>query len=559
MYSPMLSHLKTRLTTIVAIFLLCTGWSQHAWSAKKESGRPNILLIVADDLGYSDLGCFGGEIETPQLDSLAARGVRLTQYYNTGRCCPSRGSIMTGQYPHRIGLGHMTRNLNQRGYQGHIADEAITVAQILQQGGYRTFLSGKWHLGTEDPTKLGFEEFYGTLVSAKTFWDVDHFTRLPASRATHTYPKGEFYGTDAVTDYAIDFLRMGRRTPDHPWFLYLAYNAPHFPLHAPKEDILKYADRYHVGWDQIRKQRLARMKELKIVPPETKLSPRSRYWDWGESEARVNPAWDSLPTDRRGDLARRMAIFAAMVDRMDQNIGRVLTSLRQNNELENTLIIFTSDNGACAEWDPHGFDIRSSRNNTLYWGDQLDKMGGPDTHHSVGSGWANASNTPWRLYKHYNHEGGIASPGIIHWPRQIKQKGAIVSTPAHIIDIVPTLLEVSEVSYPQKWDGHSTLPLPGKSLIPQINGKQQTDRTLYFEHQGNRAIREGHWKLSALRGGDWELYDLSQDRTELNDLAEQRPDLVNQLDQKWNLWAKENFVLPFPKDYRIDYLPPIKE
>ncbi|MFH1304012.1 MAG: sulfatase-like hydrolase/transferase, partial [Planctomycetota bacterium] len=326
-----------------------------------------------------------------------------------------------------------------------------------------------------------------------------------------------------------------------------------------QEDILKYADRYHIGWDKIREQRLTRMKQLGIVPGDTKLSPRSRYWDWGESEARPNPAWDSLPTDRRGDLARRMAIFAAMVDRMDRNIGRVLTSLRQNKELENTLIIFTSDNGACAEWDPHGFDIKSSRNNTLYWGEQLDKMGGPDTHHSVGSGWANASNTPWRLYKHFNHEGGIASPGIVHWPAQVHQTGKIIATPAHIIDIVPTLLEASQVKYPSQWDGDSTLPLPGQSLIPLVKGEKQEERTLYFEHQGNRAIREGRWKLSAIRGEPWELYDISQDRTELHNLAQQRPDLVAPLAQKWDTWAQENFVLPFPKDYRIDYLPPLKE
>ncbi len=556
MTTTALPSFRSRLICSLLTLLCCLCLTGPSWSADQ---KPNILLIVADDLGYSDLGCFGGEIKTPHLDSLAARGVRLTQFYNTGRCCPSRGTIMTGQYPHRIGLGHMTRNLNQRGYQGHIADEAITVAQILQQGGYRTFLSGKWHLGTEDPTKSGFEEFYGTLVSAKTFWDVDHFTRLPASRATHTYPKGEFYGTDALGDYAIDFMRKGRQNPEQPWFLYLAFNAPHFPLHAPKEEILKYADRYHVGWDQIRQERLARMKELGIVPPETKLSPRSRYWDWGEAEARVNPAWDSLPTDRQGDLARRMAIFAAMVDRMDQNIGRVLTSLKQNNELENTLIIFTSDNGACAEWDPFGFDIRSSRNNTLYWDDQLEKMGGPDTHHSVGSGWANASNTPWRLYKHYNHEGGIASPGIVHWPAQIRQQGAIISTPAHIIDIVPTLLTAAQVAYPTQWNGVKTIPLPGQSLFIPINNSPQTERTLYFEHQGNRAIREGRWKLSALRGGPWELYDISVDRTELSNLAEKHPDVVKQLDQKWQAWAEANFVLPFPTDYRIDYLPPLKK
>ena len=450
------------------------------------ANRPNILYIVADDLGYSDLGCYGGEIGTPTLDKLAANGLRLTQFYNTGRCCPSRASILTGQYPHRVGLGHMTTNdLGQPGYRGVVSDEAQTIAQVLAPGGYRSFMSGKWHLGTPDPTRHGFEEFYGTLVSAKRFFDPEHLIRLPTGRAARQYPKGGFYATDAVTDHAIDFLQQARETPENPWFLYLAYNAPHFPLHAPQADIAKYADRYHDGWDAIREERLKKMKSLGIVDDDTKLSPRSHWRNYGETKIGVNPAWNSLAKDRRLDLARRMAIYAAMIDRLDQQIGRVVAHLEAVGELDNTLIVFTSDNGACFEWDPFGFDIVSSNQNILHSAEQLDEMGKPGTFHSVGSGWANAGNTPWRLYKHFNHEGGIASPGIVHWPAGLKtEPGAIVHQPAHIIDLLPTAVAVSGASY----DG---LPLPGTDLIEQVNGGALGQRTLFFEHQGNRAVRKG--------------------------------------------------------------------
>jgi arylsulfatase len=521
--------------------------------------RPNLLLIVADDLGYSDLGCFGGEIETPQLDSLAVGGVRLTQFYNAGRCCPSRAALLTGQYPHRVGLGHMTTDLGQIGYRGRVSEDAITIAERLRRVGYRTFLSGKWHLGTADPTEQGFEEFFGTLASAKTFWDADHYLRLPLGRPRREYRQGEFYGTDALVDHAIDFLASARSSPGKPWFLYLAFNAPHFPLQAPAREIAKYADVYRVGWDVIRSRRLARMKQIEIVEPDTKLSPRSPYWDWGEPEPRPNPPWDELPADRRGDLARRMAIYAAMVDRLDQAVGRLLADLKVHGEFDNTLILFTSDNGACFEWDPFGFDIRSSPNNILHWGDELEPMGGPGTFHSVGSGWANASNTPWRMYKHYNHEGGIASPGIVHWPAKLSKAGAIVSTPAHVIDVLPTLLEAGGITYPIRNAGGSrTLTPAGVSLLPVLRGEVATERTLFFEHQGNRAVRRGNWKLCALRGQPWELYDVGRDRIEQNNLAATHSDLVQELSAAWNDWAAENHVIPFPDDYRAGYLAPLK-
>lgn len=533
-----------RTLSTLAVFLGLFG-AQVAGA----EGRPNILYVLVDDLGFSDLGCFGGEIETPNLDALAEGGVRMTQLYNTGRCCPSRAALLTGQYPHRVGLGHMTTNdLGRPGYRGVVSDEAQTVAQVLAPAGYRCFMSGKWHMGTPDPTKHGFEEFYGTLVSAKRFFDPDHLVRFPEGRKARQYPEGEFYATDAVTDHAIDFIRLARRTPEKPWFLYLAYNAPHFPLHAPKEDIAKYVDRYHGGWDKLREERLERMKEMGIVAKDTKLTSRSTWRNYGETKVGVNPAWESLPEDRRLDLARRMAIYAAMVDRLDQQFGRVVTDLKKAGELENTLIVFTSDNGACFEWDPFGFDIVSSNQNILHKGAMLEEMGIPGTFHSVGSGWANASNTPWRMYKHFNHEGGIASPGIVHWPAGLKRKGGeIEDAPAHLIDLLPTAVAVSGAEYT------GSLSLPGVDLIGQLN-EGGGERTLFFEHQGNRAVRVGKWKLVAFDDEPWELYDFTTDRAEMNDLATLHPERVERMNAAWERWGGENQVTPLPADLGVKYL-----
>lgn len=554
-------HIKISFFVLltISVFFLHSytyfGDNQNEPDYKHQEKRPNILLIVADDLGYSDLGSYGGEIETPNLDKLAKNGVRMTSFYTTGRCCPSRASILTGLYPHRAGLGHMIRNLDQPGYMGRISDDAVTVAQVLQSSGYRTFMSGKWHVGTNDPTKHGFEEYFGTLSSAQSYWNPREYIRRPAGSKVRNYKEGDFYGTNAITDYALDFLQKGRETPDKPWFLYLAYNSPHFPLQAPKEAIDKYAKTYKVGWDKIRENRLKKMKELGIISKETVLTPRSEYRAWAESEPGINPAWKDVPLDRQADLARRMAIVAAMVDVMDQNIGRMLADLKEKGELENTLIIFLSDNGACAEWDPNGFDGSTGPNNILYAGDDIEKMGSSKTYHSAGSGWANASNTPWRLYKHYNHEGGISSPLIAQWPAGIKRSGKIDNNQGHLVDLMPTILAAANVSYPSEFQGRKTISQSGISILPLLQGKQVKKRILYFEHEGNRGIQDGKWKMSALRGKDWELYDLEKDRTELNNLASKHKDVVNRLDDLWNTWAKDNYVTPLPTDYKMPYLP----
>ena len=516
--------------------------------------RPNILLVVADDLGYSDLGCYGGEIATPTLDALAANGLRFAQFYTTARCCPSRASILTGQYPHRVGVGHMVTDMGHPGYRGRLSDNAVTLAEVLKLADYRTFMSGKWHVGTNDPTRHGFEQYFGTLISAATYWDSAQYLRLPQGSTTRSYDRDAFYGTDALTDYALDFLEDARTTADRPWFLYLAFHAPHFPLHARPEDIARYRTRYTAGWDLLRGRRLARMKQLRLVARDTRLPPRSKFTNYGETVSAENPPWDSLPDDRRADLAMRMAIYAAMVDRMDQNIGRVAADLRARGELDNTLIVFLSDNGACAEWDPFGFDVSSSPNNVLHRGDDLERMGSRGSYHSVGSGWANASNTPWRMYKHYSHEGGISTPCIVHWPAGFRRRNVIESAPAHLIDLMPTIVEASGATYPHLFNTRETLPMAGTSLVPALRGERMPERALYFEHEGTRAVREGRYKLTALRGEPWKLYDMERDRTELEDLAAGQPRRVESLARKWDTWATGNQVTPLPATYPVNYL-----
>ncbi len=505
--------------------------------------KPNILVILADDLGYSDLGCFGGEVHTPNLDRLAANGLRFTQFYNSARCCPSRASILTGLYPHQAGVGDMTRDENLPGYRGHLVDNCATIPEVLKPAGYRTLMSGKWHLSKPGPIERGFEEYFGMLHGFDSFWDASKYTRLPAGRPMRRYPEGGFYATNAITDHALDFIAAGRES-GKPFFMYLAYNAAHFPLHAPADEIAKYVPVYERGWDAIRESRYRRMKQLKLLDSRWPLSPRSivpptRYANQTGWSDKLNPAWDSLPADRRADLARRMAIFAAMIEIMDRNIGRVVDDLQRNGELENTLILFFSDNGACAEWDPWGFDGSSGPNNVLHRGADLEKMGGPGTYHSYGSGWANACATPWRLYKHYGHEGGVTTPFIAHWPAGMKRKGEIDHRPGHITDIMATCVEAGEARYP----GAPVPPLEGRSLLPALRGQKPAPRTIFMEHEGNRAVRDGKWKLVALAGRPWELYDEDADRTEMRDLAPKNPDLVKTLAAKWDQWARRANVL----------------
>jgi arylsulfatase A-like enzyme len=528
------------LVLLLATFVLL---NPRVTAADKPAPKPNILLMMADDLGYSDIGCFGGEIHTPNLDRLAAGGLRFTQMYNCARCCPSRACLMTGLYPHQVGVGHMSTDTGHPGYRGFLNDHCVTIAQVLKGAGYRTYQSGKWHLGKTGPIDRGFDESYKMDQDFRAFFKPEAFNRLPAGRTARKYPPGKYYSTDAITDHALDFLADARKTR-RPFFLYLAYNAPHFPLQAPKEEIAKYARIYEKGWDALRAERYQRMRKLGLLGKDWPLTPRSEYWTYQDKGHGVNPAWDSLPADRRADLARRMAIFAGMVDRMDQNIGRVIADLKKNGQLDNTLIFFLSDNGACAEWDPFGFDGKSGPDNILHKGPELERMGGPESYHSYGSAWANACNTPWRLYKHYVHEGGIATPFIVHWPAGMKRRGEIDHRPGHIIDVMATCLEVSGGSYPKQFKGKDILPAEGESLLPALCDDPACQRVLYFEHEGHHAIREGKWKLVAVKGRPWELFDLEADRTEMNDLAKKYPDRVKRMAAKWDAWARRCHVRP---------------
>ena len=513
--------------------------------------RPNILLILADDLGYSDLGCYGGEIRTPHVDELAAGGVRFTQFYNCARCCPTRASLLTGLYPHQAGVGDMTADRGAPGYRGRPQPNAATIAEVLKTAGYRTLMCGKWHLGggagRGPVVRGGFDDYFGLVEGFHDFWDAKAYVRLPAGRPARTYPPGGFYATDAITDHALDFLADARKAPDRPFFLYLAYTAPHFPLHARAEDIARYKDTYAKGWDKVREERHARQVKLRLVGPKVALSPRSPFETRGDFyRTGGNPAWDTLPADRRADLARRMAVYAAMVDRMDQNVGRVIDDLRTNGQLDRTLVLFLSDNGACAEWDPFGFDGGSGPKNVLHTGADLDRMGGPGTYHSYGSGWANACNTPFRWYKHYDHEGGIRAPLIAHWPKGIPDRGAFRHQVGHVIDLMATCVDVSGAKYPTTLGDRAITPMEGTSLVPAFADKPLGRDLIAWEHERNRAIRVGDWKLVAVHDKPWELYDLKADPTELTDLAAKMPEKVKDLSARWDAWAKRTNVLPYP-------------
>ena len=537
---------------------VCCGlvcWLMANWGtvacAEETRERPNIVLILADDLGYSDLGCFGSEIETPRLDQLADQGLRMTQLYNAARCCSTRASLLTGLYPHQAGVGAMSVDNHKPGYRGFLTNRAVCVASLLRDAGYQTFMAGKWHLRGKanqecTPTNHGFDEFFGHFKAYASYYRSDLFERLPAGRTKRQYQPEKFYATDAITDHALDFIEMSQQKKD-PFFLYVAYNAPHFPLQAPREEIEKELATYSKGWDRIRTARLGKLKAQGLVPANTVLPDRGHVTAVPERNAdspyydREIPAWDDLSAVRQEDLATRMATYAAMVRIMDANIGRLVDCLKQQSCLDNTLIVFLSDNGACAEWDPFGFDNNPYPANRLYRGDDLAKMGGPRTFHSYGTGWANACNSPFRLYKHYNHEGGISSPTIVYWPKGIARRGEVDRTPTHVIDLAPTFLELAKATYPN--DSPHLLPLAGESLLDVWHGQSKRSRTLFFEHEGNRAVRSGKWKLVWINYRKrWELYDIEVDRTESKDRAAEFPERVAALEKLWLKWASESFV-----------------
>jgi arylsulfatase len=512
--------------------------------APEVSRKPNVVIILADDMGYSDIGCYGGEIETPNLDALARGGVRLTQFYNTARCSPSRASLMTGLHPHQTGIGILNYDDAPDGYPGTLNSSCVTIAEALKPAGYRSYLSGKWHLASDInqpsdswPTRRGFDGFYGTLEGAGSFFQPRTLTRDENSIESEA-DAPDFYYTDAISDQAVGYLKDHREQhPDAPFFLYVAYTAPHWPLHAPAEDIAKYQGRFDAGWDQLREERLQRMIKDGIISPD---------WPLTDRDPRV-PAWDDI--DDKEWEARRMEVYAAQIDRMDQGIGRIVGELDRQQITEDTIVIFLSDNGGCAEEMPIEtaqefvttyvtFDAVTRDGRPVRPGNDPSIMpGGEDTYATYGRPWANLSNTPFREYKHWIHEGGIAAPFIVHWPAALTA-GALRHQPHQLPDVLATLLDAAGADYPQQYDGREILPLEGVSMLPTLTGAtESTERTLFWEHEGNCGARRGDWKLVRKYPQDWELFDLINDRTELNDLSGQRPDLVAELSTAYQAWA----------------------
>lgn len=502
--------------------------------------RPNIVIILADDMGYSDIGCYGGEIHTPNLDRLASGGLRFTQFYNAARCCPTRASLLTGLYAHQAGIGHMTSEDEQQrfdlgypGYRGFLNRSCVTIAEALRPAGYKTLMAGKWHVGTFEgmwPVDRGFEQYFGIVRGASNFFRPAPDKLLVRNRE-RIVPGEDFYTTDAFTDHAIDFVREAEGRDSQPFFLYLAYTAPHWPLHAWPEDVQRYRGKYLAGWDAVRSARLGRMVSMGIIDERWRITVRDAV------------PWETLPRGKRDEMDLRMAIYAAQVDRMDQNIGRLVGALEDFGELEDTLVFFLSDNGGCAEGGMLGRGPEAI----------LQTKNGYSQ--SYGQAWANASNTPFRKYKHWVHEGGIATPLVVHWPAGIEDRGQLRTEPAHLIDLMATALEVSGAKYPDRHAGNEITPLEGVSMVPVFAGRPTGREALYWEHEGNRAVRLGRWKLVAENRGPWELYDLLADRTETRDLLRQHPETASRMIAMYVDWARDRNVLPGRPVRRPDFVP----
>ena len=571
----MLGRMKSRFGFVLALLLTVVA----AWSAP----RPNILIVLCDDMGFSDLGCYGGEVHTPNLDQLAANGLRFTQFYNTARCCPTRAALLTGLYSHQAGIGHMTDAFSTKlgdAYAGDLSKRAVTIAQALQPAGYRSYAVGKWHVAKNVlpdgpkhnwPLQRGFEKFYGTITGAGSFYDPGTLTRNNTSIspfADAEYKPASYYYTDAITDHAVRFVSEHQRThASEPFFLYVAYTAAHWPMHAKPADIAKYQGKYDAGYDAIRHARFARAKQLGLIDAQSKLT--DTVGDWSNV---TNKQWE----------ARCMEVYAAMIDCMDQGIGRITAALKQSGQFDNTLILFLQDNGGCAE--NIGRPAKAGDNNDKTYPviakdalrqDVIPKQlrdgravrqgpsvmpGAEDTYIAYGEAWANVSNTPFRLYKHYEHEGGVSTPLIAHWPAGIgkdrepgrpgdKGTGRLVREPGHLIDLMATCVDLAGAKYPTKFAGERILPMEGVSLRAAFEGKPlNRPQPIFWEHEGNRAVREGKWKLVSKHPGAWELYDMEADRTELNDLSAAHPDQTSELKAKWEAWAKRVGVLAWPLD-----------
>lgn len=574
--NPILCHIFLMFRLFERIILLTGILSIGCFSKgiEQEASRPNIILIMADDMGYTDIGCYGSEIKTPELDQLAENGVRFTQFYNTSRCCPTRAALLTGLYSHQAGIGLMTGDRGYESYRGDLNNQCVTLAEALGRGGYKNYMSGKWHVTKHTrpigpkhnwPLQRGFDKFYGTIIGAGSFFDPATLCRgntfITPENDSEYNPK-VFYYTDAISDNAIKFLNEHYETEKaDPFFLYVSYTSAHWPMHALEGDIKKYEGVYDDGFHSIRKERLKNSQDKGVIDSSWKMSPPAVQW-----EQVKHKRWD----------VKNMEVYAAMVDRMDQGIGNIIDVVKKNNEFENTIIVYLQDNGGCSEafgrasnaqklesfnYKPLGKDGLQ----TKIWPEMQtrdgrpvrtgpDAMPGPeDTFTAYGLGWANVSNTPFRGYKHYGLEGGISTPFIFHWPKGVpsSNKNKIVNEVAHLIDVMPTFLDAAGVSYPKHFKGEKIKAKEGLSLLPAIRGAELLRANpLGFEHHGNLALRDGRWKIVSNYQRNaprtWELYDMEADRTELNDLASKMPDKLSQMVAQYKSWARKVGAIDWP-------------
>ncbi len=566
---------QTAASCFFGITFVVSFASSEATSATAAE-KPNIIYILADDMGYSDIGCYGGEIETPNLSAMAANGVRFSSFYNAARCCPTRASLLSGLYPHQAGVGWMMSDNGYDGYRGELNRNCVTIAEVLKGAGYSTYMAGKWHVTSKVkpkdakdkanwPLQRGFDRFYGTIHGAGSFFDPFSLTRgndyiSPVTDAEYQ-PEDGFYYTDAISDHAIRFVEEHHAaSAQKPFFMYVSYTAAHWPMHARERDIEKYKGKYDAGYEAVRKARLERLLKSGLVDPDAVTLPKMDD-SWKET---TYLDWDK----------RNMEVYAAMVDSMDQGIGRILAALEETGQLENTLICYLQDNGGCAEnygrkgegkprageptLEPLADDYlqpdmqpKQTRDGYPVRTGKGVMAGAADTYIGYGRGWATVSNTPFREYKHWVHEGGISTPLIVHWPKGVTKAGTINHSPGHLVDLMATAVDAAGAKYPQRFHGGQPIkPMEGKSLLPALAGKKVERDAIYWEHEGNRAVRVGDYKLVAKgAAAPWELYNLAVDRSEQNDLASIDVARVVRMSRLWNEYAKRANVLPITPYY----------
>lgn len=525
------------MTCILAFFFLALTSLSFSTSTVAAPPRPNIIVILVDDMGFSDIGCYGSEIPTPNLDRLAADGVRFTQFYNTPRCSPTRAAVLTGLYAHQAGMGWLDNKVEpkSRGFHGRLLPSCVTIAEVLRDAGYFTAMTGKWHLGQQNGTPPWKRGFMRSLNSR--YGEVYFPKELDRPGTDMLYLNGreirkdspelgtDWYSTDLFTDWGLKFIDEAR-AEQKPFFLYIAQGAVHFPLRAPADVIARYRGKYMQGWDKLREDRHARQIRLGIVDAKWPLSPRPEE----------SPAWETRAPDRKRRFDEIMSVYAAMVDCLDRSVGRLVAGLKERGLLEDTLIVFLSDNGGNAEGGPPGVTQGTG------------PIGGPQSYVLLGMNWATLANTPFRRYKHFTHEGGISTPLIAHWPHGIpaQRRGSLEKQPGHVIDIMATAVDLAGAKYPTEFQGNAILPMEGVSLRPAFEGKPLgRKQPIFWEHEGNKAVRDGKWKLVRKWRGPWELYDMEADRTELHDVIAEHPDVAARLQAAWKAWEHRTFADPW--------------